>query len=74
MNLYEKNKKLLEKYNSYDSSLEHDACGVGLITSLDGKKRFYLKSSKKLYLAHLAGKELGEKIKKRSKNLYKKKR
>ena len=42
--------------------------------SLDGKKRFYLKSSKKLYLAHLAGKELGEKIKKRSKNLYKKKR
>ena len=42
--------------------------------SLDGKKRFYLKSSKKLYLAHLVGKELGEKIKKRSKNLYKKKR
>ena len=42
--------------------------------SLDGNKRFYLKSSKKLYLAHLAGKELGEKIKKRSKNLYKKKR
>ena len=42
--------------------------------SLDGKKRFYLKSSKKLYLAHLAGKEVGEKIKKRSKNLYKKKR
>ena len=41
--------------------------------SLDGKKRFYLKSSKKLKLAHLAGKELGEKIKKRSKNLYKKK-
>ena len=39
MNLYEKNKKLLEKYNSYDSSLEHDACGVGLITSLDGKRR-----------------------------------
>jgi len=42
--------------------------------SLDGKKRFYLKSSKKLYLSNLAGKELGEKIKKRSKNLYKKKR
>lgn len=42
--------------------------------SLDGKKRFYLRSSKKLYLANLAGKELGEKIKKRSKNLYKKKR
>ena len=42
--------------------------------SLDGKKRFYLKSSNKLRLADLAGKELGEKIKKRSKNLYKKKR
>ena len=40
--------------------------------SLDGKKRFYLKSSKKLNLANLIGKELGEKIKKRSKNLYKK--
>ena len=42
--------------------------------SLDGKKRFFIKSSKKLYLAHLAGKELGEKIKKKSKNLYKKKK
>ena len=41
--------------------------------SLDGKKRFYLKSSKKLNLAQLVGKELGEKIKKKSKNLYKKK-
>ena len=41
--------------------------------SLDGKKRFYLKSSKKVHLAHLAGKELGEKIKKISKNQYKKK-
>ena len=40
--------------------------------SLDGKKRFYLKSSKKINLASLIGKELGEKIKKRSKNLYKK--
>ena len=39
MSLYLKNKKLLEKNHSYHSSLEHDACGVGLITSLDGKKR-----------------------------------
>ena len=39
MSLYLENKKLLEKNYSYDSSLEHDACGVGLITSLDGKKR-----------------------------------
>ena len=41
--------------------------------SLDGKKRFYLKSTKKVNLAGLIGKELGEKIKKKSKNLYKKK-
>ncbi len=40
--------------------------------SLDGKKRFYLKSTKKENSADLIGKELGEKIKKRSKNLYKK--
>ena len=40
--------------------------------SLDGKKRFYLKSAKKLNLESSIGKELGEKIKKRSKNLYKK--
>jgi len=45
---------------------------VAELFSLDGKKRFYLKSSKKLNLASLIGKELGEKIKKRSKNLYKK--
>ena len=39
MNLYLKNKKLLKKNHSYDSSFEHDACGVGVIASLDGKKR-----------------------------------
>ena len=38
MNLYRKNKKFLEKNHSYYPSLEHDACGVGLIASLDGKK------------------------------------
>ena len=38
MKLYLKNKKILEKNHSYHQSLEHDACGVGLITSLDGKK------------------------------------
>ena len=42
--------------------------------SLDGKKRFYLKSTKKENSVDLIGKELGEKIKKRSKNLYKKKK
>ncbi len=39
MKLYLKNKKLLEKNYSYNSSLEHDACGVGVIASLDGTKR-----------------------------------
>ena len=39
MSLYLKNRKLLEKNHSYFKSLEHDACGVGLITSLDGNKR-----------------------------------
>ena len=39
MSLYLKNKKILEKNYSYYPSLEHDACGVGLIASLDGKKR-----------------------------------
>ena len=39
MKLYLKNRKILETNHSYNKSLEHDACGVGLITSLDGKKR-----------------------------------
>ena len=38
MTLYNKNKKLLQKYYSYDPSMEHDACGVGLIASTNGKK------------------------------------
>ena len=38
MKLYNKNKKLLQKYYSYDPSMEHDACGVGLIASTNGKK------------------------------------
>ena len=39
MKLYKANKKLLEENHSYDPSFEHDACGVGLITSLDAKKK-----------------------------------
>ena len=38
MKLYKKNKLLLEKTNNYSSEMEHDACGVGLIASTDGKK------------------------------------
>ena len=40
--------------------------------SLDGKKRFYLKSSKDIKLASKLGKEVGESLKKKSKNSYKK--
>ena len=39
MKLYLKNKKILEKNNIYNKFMEHDACGVGLVTSLDGKKK-----------------------------------
>ena len=39
MKNYLKNKKLLEDNYIYNSSQEHDACGVGLIASLDGKKK-----------------------------------
>ncbi|MDC0343924.1 glutamate synthase large subunit [Pelagibacteraceae bacterium] len=39
MNIYKKNKKLLEENNIYKPSMEHDACGVGMIASTDGKKR-----------------------------------
>ena len=38
MKLYNKNKNILKKNHSYDSIMEHDACGVGLIASLKGKK------------------------------------
>ena len=38
MNRYQKNKKLLSDNYSYDSSMEHDACGVGLVASTNGKK------------------------------------
>ena len=38
MKLYKKNKEILQKNFSYSNNMEHDACGVGLIASLDGKK------------------------------------
>ena len=40
--------------------------------SLDGKQRFYIKSSKELNLAAKLGKEVGEILKKKSKDSYKK--
>ena len=38
MNNYKKNKSLLERTHNYKSDMEHDACGVGLIASTNGKK------------------------------------
>ena len=38
MNIYKKNKILLEKTHNYKSEMEHDACGVGLVASTNGKK------------------------------------
>ena len=38
MNNYKKNKNLLEKTHNYTTEMEHDACGVGLIASTNGKK------------------------------------
>ena len=38
MNLYKKNLKKLIEANAYYPSLEHDACGVGLVASMEGKK------------------------------------
>ena len=38
MKNYKKNKKLLQENNIYDPSMEHDACGVGMVVSTNGKK------------------------------------
>ena len=38
MSTYKKNLELLTKNNVYSKEMEHDACGVGLIASTEGKK------------------------------------
>ena len=38
MNNYEKNKTILSDNHCYDEKMEHDACGVGMIATTDGKK------------------------------------
>ncbi|EDZ59853.1 glutamate synthase, large subunit [Candidatus Pelagibacter sp. HTCC7211] len=38
MENYKKNLKLLEKNHVYSTEMEHDACGVGVIASTEGKK------------------------------------
>ena len=38
MKIYKKNLEILEKNNVYSKDMEHDACGVGLVASTEGKK------------------------------------
>ena len=38
MDLYKKNLKLLEENQVYSKEMEHDACGIGVIASTEGKK------------------------------------
>ncbi|MDC3035867.1 glutamate synthase large subunit [Candidatus Pelagibacter sp.] len=38
MNIYKKNIKLLTENHIYSKDMEHDACGVGVIVSTEGKK------------------------------------
>ena len=38
MNRFNKNKKILKNSFNYNEEMEHDACGVGLIASTNGKK------------------------------------
>ena len=38
MKKYKENFKLLKKNHVYSEEMEHDACGVGLISSTEGKK------------------------------------
>ena len=39
MSIYKKNLELLTKNNVYSKEMEHDACGVGLIASTEGKNQ-----------------------------------
>ena len=38
MKTYNKNKKLLSETYNYNQNMEHDACGVGMVATTDGKK------------------------------------
>ena len=38
MKNYIKNKKILSDNFSYNENMEHDACGVGMVATTDGKK------------------------------------
>ena len=38
MEIYKKNLRLLSNTHVYSRDMEHDACGIGLIASIEGKK------------------------------------
>ena len=38
MDIYKKNKQILSENYSYNKEMEHDACGVGMIATTNGKK------------------------------------
>ena len=38
MKNYKKNLKILKNNHVYSKDMEHDACGVGLVASTEGKK------------------------------------
>ena len=38
-NIREKNLKLLKENHVYNENMEHDACGVGLVVSTEGKNQ-----------------------------------
>ena len=38
MDIQNKNRKLLKKNHVYHETMEHDACGVGLVASTEGLK------------------------------------
>ena len=38
MNIRKKNLKLLKQNHIYNENMEHDACGVGLVASTEGKR------------------------------------
>ena len=54
------------------SSIKDDKIILSVeLFSVDGKKRFYLKKSKKIDFAQELGREVGEKLKEQSKGSYK---
>ena len=65
MKLYKKNLKKLIQGNVYDPKMEHDACGVGLVASVDGKKSIHVTKSGSKDDPYSIGKSIGEELQKK---------